>query len=127
MTDPVYKPTYDASHAQLIGIDDYEYPEFAPLGSAERDTRELGTVLAASPYKFEVTRLLGKEATRFAIFDALHRLEDGTGADDRVLIYFAGHGDTLNDRFDREVGYLSAVDTVPDRHHTALKMADVME
>ncbi|MBN1120920.1 MAG: caspase family protein [Anaerolineae bacterium] len=124
MTDLLDK--YTGSYALVVGIDHYPDPRFSPLGNAEADAREVMEVLSAPPYRFEVSGLFGEEATRHAILDKLFDLES-TAPNDRVIIYFAGHGYTLVDNFDRESGYLACFDTIPERHHTALRMDDVVD
>lgn len=115
---------YNNSHALVVGINSYSDPRFMPLGNAEADATTFGQLISQPPYNFQVTTLLGAQATRQAILDALHNLRR-TGADDRVLVYFAGHGYTLTDRFGSETGYLAAADTIPDKDFTALQMDEV--
>lgn len=124
MTD--YQPLYNRSRALLIGIDDYADPHFVPLGQAEADAVELSELLTADPFGFEVTLLLGQHAQRRAILDALYALRN-TGPDDRIMVYFAGHGYTLSDRFDHETGYLAAADTIPNQDYTALKIDEITD
>jgi hypothetical protein len=122
----VYKPLYTKSHALVIGINSYSDPRFAPLGQAEDDARAVAEVLAADPYNFNVTTLIGHDATRQAILGALFKLRKAQ-EDERILVYFAGHGYTLSDRLGQEMGYLAAVDTVPEQDFTALEMEEVTE
>jgi hypothetical protein len=118
---------YRRSFALLIGIDSYASSKFPPLTKAEEDMRCLADLLASEPYAFETYLLLGAEATRENIIAYLHYLEQETNENDRVLIAYAGHGFTLPDRFDAETGYLTAYDSDPDNHHTAIKMGDVTD
>ena len=110
--EPSFQTRYANSYALLIGIDSYADPRFATLGNAEADAASFAALLAESPYAFTVNRLTGSEATRHAILQALFSLRS-TGPDDRVLVYFAGHGYTLVDRLRNETGYLAAFDTTP--------------
>jgi formylglycine-generating enzyme required for sulfatase activity len=121
-----YQPGYRNSYALIIGIDSYTDPHFVSLGEAEDDARRLAEALAAPPHNFQVTLLLGEQATRRAILRALFDLRS-TGPDDRVLVYFAGHGYTLVDNFGHETGYLAAVDTIPEQDFTALEMEEVTD
>ena len=51
------------------------------------------TRLESMPWEqWEVQPLLGEDATRANIEEALHHLSGTAAPDDRVLIYFAGHG-----------------------------------
>ena len=118
------QPVYSGSHALVVGINSYADPRFVSLGKAEDDATSFAKLLAAPPYNFEVTRLLGRKATRQAILEALFNLRR-TQPDDRVIVYFAGHGYTLSDRFNKESGYLAAADTIPEQDFTALEMEEV--
>ncbi len=120
-----YHPTYSGSRALVVGIDSYTDGRFVPLGEAEADAKLMADVLSAPPYSFQVDGLFGKDATKAAIQDALFRLYH-TGSDDRVLIYFAGHGYTLTDNFGNETGYLACYDTVAEKHFTALELNEVI-
>ncbi len=93
---------YQSSLAVVIGVDAYEH--LPPLRAAESDAKELARRLKARG--FEVRTLLGAQATRQRIAsvlgDELHRVAD---KDDRVLIFFAGHGVSVGEG-DARVGYL---------------------
>ena len=119
-----YRDAYNNSFALVIGINSYSDPQFAPLGKAEEDARRFADLIMAAPFGFDVTTLLGKDATREAIETALFQLR-ATMPDDRILVYFAGHGYTLVDEFSQETGYLAAADTVPQKDYTALDLDSV--
>src|SRR5262245_33861943 len=106
-----YQPIYVNSMALVVGINEYADPRFPPLGNAEQDANNMADLLAGSKFQFNVTRLVNAEATRQNIMAALFNLRS-CGPDDRVIVYFAGHGYTLVDRFDHETGYLATYDTV---------------
>jgi hypothetical protein len=121
VSTPDYQLRYENSYALVVGIDTYSDPRLVPLGNAEADARSVSEVLAAPPYGFEVRQLLGGEATRDAVLEALYALR-ATGHDDRVLFYFAGHGYTLTNRRGHETGYLACADTIPEKDYTALEL-----
>lgn len=80
--------------ALIIGIDKYKHVE--KLDSAVKDATALRELLV-SRYGFaasRVTMLLDGQATREGIEDALYQLGKQAKADDSVLIYYAGHGQT---------------------------------
>jgi hypothetical protein len=120
-----YQNTYTASHAIVVGIDDYAEPKFKPLGKAEADARDVARVLAAKPYSFSVRTLLGGKATKAAIIGALRDLRTATRPDDRVVFYFAGHGYKLSDNLGNEVGYLACSDTVSGDPYAGLEFDEV--
>src|SRR5690242_337912 len=121
-----YRDEYKNSYALVIGIDTYTDPRFAPLGKAEDDATAFAELIKRPPFNFDVSTLFGKDATRDGIETALFQLR-ATGPDDRVLVYFAGHGYTLVDEFKQETGYLAAADTVPEKDYTALELQSVTD
>lgn len=101
------KPEYAQSHALVIGINRYQNAN--PLGYAvndanavyERLTDDLGFLPE------NVTLLVDEQATAGAIRRAFLRYcdQDLVGLDDRIVVFFAGHGTTrMGAR--GEVGYL---------------------
>jgi hypothetical protein len=75
-------------HALVIGNDDYaSYPD---LSSAAADARKVAEVLKRR-YGFE-TRVLAN-ASRFDILSALNEYRETLGAEDNLMVYFAGHGE----------------------------------
>ncbi len=121
-----YLDIYTASHALLIGINDYDNPIFQPLGNAQQDAIDLADLLADKPYHFQTRLLLGNEATKQGILDALFDLRD-IDENSRVIFYFAGHGYTIPDRFGHEAGYLACTDTIPQRDYTALNLEEILD
>jgi Caspase domain len=88
-----------AYRALIIGINDYKDPKIPDLKTAENDAKDMAELLSDS-YGFQVQLLLGRKATKEAIYRALRNLATSTKSDDSVLIYYAGHGDldrTYND------------------------------
>ena len=91
---------YTNSHALIIGIGQYpNLPRDKQLDFAEKDAKDLRTVLVRS-YGFlpeNVTLLLGPQATKKGIEDALSEMAESNRvkADDRVLVYFSCHGQTV--------------------------------
>ena len=90
--------TVPRSYALIIGISQYEnLPANAQLKYPDRDAADVYTTLISpdgGQFPPEnVHRLLGSEATAANIHRELEQwLPSVTKADDRVLIYFAGHG-----------------------------------
>jgi len=101
-----------ASHALIVGIDSYG-AGIPPLGNAVRDARAVGAALTEH-HDFAVTGLFESDATGAALGEALERtLPDQVGPDDRVLVYFAGHG-IAQDGDDGPEGFLVPVDATPE-------------
>lgn len=77
-------------HALVIGIGDYNGTGWPQLGTARADAEAIGQILR-SEYKFEVTELTDRHATRGNILRALDQIMN-LGENDALLIFFAGHG-----------------------------------
>lgn len=120
---PDYQPLYARSYALVMGIDGYQY--LPPLGAAARGARELAGYLG-NLLQFETTLLVDEQVTRDAVFRWLSATRRAAGPDDRVVVYFAGHGMTRGDA-SYERGYFALADSVPDEWHTALPMDDVID
>ena len=99
---PVVKPgesvVIPRSYALVVGIS--EYPKLPPQGQLRYPARDAAAIYAAliSPEGGQfppenVRRLIGKDATLANIRQALEQwLPSVSKEDDRVVIYFAGHG-----------------------------------
>jgi len=104
---------YRDSHALVIGID--RYAHWPGLHHATADARAIRQVLIER-FGFRpdnVTTLLDGDATRAGILRAMQeKLADPARVrrDDRVLVFFAGHGSTRRLASGRDVGYIVPVD-----------------
>lgn len=99
---PVVKPgeavTIPRSYALVVGIS--EYPKLPPQGQLRYAARDAAAIYAAliSPEGGQfppenVRRLIGKDATLARLREALEEwLPSVSKEEDRVVIYFAGHG-----------------------------------
>jgi len=99
-------PQYSSSRALVIGINAYKIAP--PLGYAVSDATAVAKVLVES-FSFpkeNVRLLLDNQATRAAIAESFLSFAcNGCGLNDRLIVFFAGHGHTV--RTSRaEVGYL---------------------
>jgi tetratricopeptide (TPR) repeat protein len=101
--------------AVVIGINYDRFPEgisaeaqerggFGKLQFAETDARDMAAVLTAAGY--DIVSLLGVDATREAIIEAILKQRQTAGPDGLLVIYFAGHGHANDD----EIAYLIPVD-----------------
>ena len=109
---------YTGSHALIVGIDRYEYlPKDTYLQFAEKDARDLRDLLVRS-YGFpadSITLLLGEQATKANIEATLDSFADSAvGENDRVLIYFSGHGQTVPTSAGGQMGFLIPCDAKVD-------------
>ena len=115
--DAAAKPvTIPRSYALVIGVANYaNLPESAQLHFSERDAEAIYSILISPEggnFRAEnVRKLIGARATLENIRRELEQwLPSVTADDDRVLIYFAGHGFVHQGR-----GYLAPYDIHPDR------------
>jgi tetratricopeptide (TPR) repeat protein len=109
------KAIYTNSHALIIGVKEYKnLPKDKWLDYADRDAIEMRNILVAQ-YGFReqnIQVLLNKQATKVAIETVLQNLADTDKVkeDDRVLIYFSGHGQTVKLPTGGDSGFLIPYD-----------------
>ena len=116
---------YPKSWALVIGINAYK--NVSPrLNYAVADARAVAAVLPALGFTRETTRVLvDADATRARIEDVLYREFAAMGPDDRLFVYFSGHGETASIKGGEE-GYLLPVDADPKALPvTAISMDEV--
>ena len=113
---------YGKSIAVVIGIDIYSY--WPRLNSAVNDAKQIVAKLK-DLYFDEIFLLTNEEATRENILKILrHELPKLVGPQDRVFIFFAGHGQTRRLSEGQEIGYIIPFDA---RNDNALAAAISME
>jgi len=117
---------YDDSWALIIGID--KYYSVQNLDYATADAISIQELLI-NKYNFSsqnVQLLLDRKATKSGILKAFSTITKNAGEKDRVLIYFAGHGETLDLPDGGELGYLIPVDgNASDLYLTAIPMDEL--
>lgn len=104
---------YRESWAVVIGINDYQsWPKLRYCVNDANSVEE--TLMSRFGFKkSNIIKLLNKEATREAIVAALgDKLADPgkVGKEDRVFVFFAGHGATRRLPGGKELGYIVPVD-----------------
>ena len=126
---PAAQP-YHESWAAIIGIDDYA--SWQKLQYAVHDAMGVKDTLIQK-YNFKpdhVFTLLDGEATRKNILSLLgDKLGGATvGHDDRVFVFFAGHGATRKLASGRDLGYIIPVDAnLADLEGTAISMTNFQD
>ncbi len=122
---------YRESHALVIGIN--QYAAWPKLSHAVRDAQAVRESLVTR-FGFRadnVTLLTDADATRANILKALNeRFGDAKRVkrDDRVFVFFAGHGSTRRLPSGREVGYIVPVDAgLNDLQSDAIAMPQLQE
>ena len=91
-----YSDRYEHSRALLIGIGEaYAKHGFPVLPNAERDVASIGgrlSSITSSEERWDVELLQGAKATHDEILARLRAIADAAQANDKVFIYYAGHG-----------------------------------
>lgn len=123
----VYNPHYEGFHALLIGVD--SYPQFPPLNTAVKGVRALADVLHHHLHfpAENITILVDEEATQRNIrrrFTSPLSQRDSVGPDDGVVIYFAGHGVTV-DTVSGPQGYIVPYDAEPEYYDSLIAMDEL--
>ena len=109
--------------AWLVGID--RYVHVTPLDTAARDATAIGALLQDEHDYVTQVRCDG-EADLAGLTQLFSETLPATvTADDRVVIYFAGHG-IAQDGDDGPTGFLVPVDATPDDRASLLPMVDVL-
>ncbi len=119
---------YQNSWAIVIGINDYK--KWPPLHYAVQDAQAIyDTLINQMGFeKSKVLMLQNKQATRNGILSLFHdQLGQGKlKKDDRVFIFFAGHGATRTLSSGRNLGYIIPVDSDPKQLSVdAIAMTDL--
>ena len=102
---------YNNSHALLIGVNKYPgLPADRQLDYAVADVDAVKKILTES-YGFDesrVTVLKDEKATKAGILTALNALTDNTAVvrEDRLIVYFSGHGQTVALPNGGEIGFI---------------------
>ncbi|RMZ49001.1 caspase family protein [Candidatus Marinimicrobia bacterium PRS2] len=101
---------YDESWAVIIGIDKYE--NLSNLDYAVADAEAVKDMLVNKfDYKEEnIKLLLNEEANKANIVNVISDVSLKAGENDRILVFYAGHGETMPLPDGGEMGYLVPID-----------------
>ncbi|MEN6585742.1 MAG: polysaccharide deacetylase family protein [Sulfuricella sp.] len=121
-------PGYGESWAIVVGIDDYA--KWPKLHYAARDAQAMRQSLIEK-FGFKPERVFGLsngEATRTNILALFHDklAHGGVGKNDRIFVFFAGHGATRKLSSGRDLGYIVPADSDPAQFATdAIPMTEI--
>ena len=124
------KTLYGNSWAAVIGINRYRHQGIKPLEAAVSDAQRMREALLGLGFPAQQIFMLTEgQATKTAIENLLgDRLRRLAETEDRVVVFFAGHGTTERIRGDVEEGYLLPVDADPDNlFATAISMTTLKQ
>lgn len=96
---------YNKSKALLIGITDYSDPNFPSLPFVKQDIKIVGEKLKKD-FNFEITLLI-TNTNKAHIVTALQDFLNNAEKNDRIILYFSGHGTSIG-----EAGFLVPSDGV---------------
>jgi hypothetical protein len=121
-----YQRGYHKSWAVVIGINNYQ--KWPKLEFAVNDARSVRDLLTNAGFD-EVITLFDAEATLPRILHVLgDELAAKTQHEDRVFIFFAGHGQTEDLRDGNKVGYIIPVDGEAGNYYsTAISMRQLQD
>ena len=118
---------YENSFAVIIGINKYKYSK--SLKFAVKDAKDIKKLLV-NKFGFNndnIRLLLDSEATFSAIRQALYEIAGLAKKNDRLLIYFAGHGQTIITKSEKQIGYLIPVNgDINEPTLTGIPMDDII-
>ena len=103
---------YNQSHAIIIGINDYISESITDLNYAQQDAESIANLLVNSlGYdQNNIHLLINNDATQANIKNKLYEVAMSASEDDRILVFYGGHGETINLPTGGEIGYLLPVD-----------------
>ncbi len=117
---------YDNSYALIIGIDKYQ--NVRSLDYAVKDAEDIQSMLI-DKFHFQqdnIVLLKNEEATKTTILQEFSNITKKAESNDRVLIFFAGHGETEDLPDGGEMGYLLPVDgNKTDLYISSIKMDEI--
>jgi len=116
---------YDNSWALIIGIDKYQNVQ--SLDYAVNDAKDIQNMLVGK-FQFpkdNIRLLINEEATHASILQEFSNITNKAGTNDRVLIFFAGHGKTEDLPDGGEIGYLLPVDANDDLYLSSINMDEI--
>ena len=116
---------YDNSYALIIGIDKYENVQ--SLDYAVKDAEDIQSMLVSkfNFHKDNIVLLKNEQATQASILQEFSNITKMANDNDRVLIFFAGHGETIDLPDGGEMGFLLPVDANDDLWLSSIKMDDI--
>jgi len=115
---------YKKSVAVVIGVDQYE--KWPPLEFAVADALSIKAVFEKAGFD-QIITILDEQATQRRLLTVLgHELPQLVGREDRVVMYFAGHGQTEEQARGGKRGYIIPVDADTTNYFaTAISMETI--
>lgn len=118
---------YDNSYALVVGINKYADPKIPSLNYAVQDAHAIAQLLEDMDFPKENIKILqNEEATLTRVKEEFAAMGSRTKKNDRLLVYWAGHGETESLPRGGEMGYLIPTDGKSNAmYSTCLSMDEV--
>ncbi|HAL56768.1 MAG TPA: hypothetical protein DCP63_09900 [Bacteroidetes bacterium] len=118
---------YENSYAFIVGINKYIDPKIPALNYAVQDANAIAGLLESLDFpKENIKIILNEEATLARIKEEFSIMGSRTKKNDRLLVYWAGHGESEVSARGGEMGYLLPHDgKVSSMYSTCLSMDEV--
>jgi len=124
------EPRAGKTHVIMVGVSEYADKDIKPRTHAEADAKSLYELFTdkknVQGTLGTTTLLLGKDATRDKVLDALKKVAADAAPEDLVLFGFFGQGGPLNESGERRA-YFTADSTFKERAKNALAASDIQE
>lgn len=109
---------YDKSYALVIGVS--EYQEWPDLPGVQGDIESVSKILKR--HGFKIIKLMNPSRIEFDAAVRNFIADYGQAENNRLLVYYAGHGHTHTTRHGRQLGYLVPADApLPYKGHGPFK------
>jgi hypothetical protein len=120
----MYIPEYKQSWALVIGINNYKFAP--PLEYACNDAKAVAEILI-DRFSFQeenIILLTNESASREIIINSFLKFAHNSSEDDRIIVFFAGHGYTFTGKRG-EIGYLVPADGTSENLATLIRWDDL--
>ena len=100
---------YQESHALIIGVSNYQH--WPDLPGVEKDVNAVKSILEVQGFNVEVVMNPADKTAlerSFSGFIDRYGQDPANHIDNRLLLYFAGHGETVRSSYGGEMGYIVA-------------------
>ena len=102
---------YSASYALLIGMSEYQNAGWASLPTVPKELASVKSMLERQGFEVDTLSNLSGRELMIKLTDFV--ADKGFDENNRLLVYFSGHGETIELSNDRQMGYFVPSDAPP--------------